>query len=71
MRFEHEMRNVGDFTVKMGLWTPQTPRTLSHISFHAEILQDLAYRQHSVVSLSQFLQDLSMKRDVQESSWCL
>ena len=50
MRFEHETRNAGDFMVKMGLWTPQTPQTLSHISFHAEISRDLTYRHHNVVS---------------------
>ena len=31
--------------VKMGLWTPQTPQTLSHILFHAEILRDLSMKQ--------------------------
>ena len=30
--------------------TPQTPRTLSHISFHAEISRDFTYRHHNVVS---------------------
>ena len=50
MRFEHETRNVGDFMVKMGLCTPQTPQTLLHISFHAKISRDLTYRHHNVVS---------------------
>ena len=56
MRFRHETRCVREFVVSVvsavSLKTPQTPRTLSHISFHAEISWDLTNRHHILVSVN-------------------